>query len=217
MIFAVSAGMPLHAASSEKKENKTVASEDALPSLALDGLPDVWIQGTPVKEWEKDKVYIFEFWATWCGPCLAAMPHMEQLHQAFKNNPHMQVIGVNVMDRKSPESLKEFLRNRPSPLTYAMAVDVDGKKTRDKWLSPMGVNGIPHAFAVKNGKLIWRGHPGKLSEEMMRAMLKPDFLQHLFRGIIPAQTPVHGSSTARFLRERESLPGREERGKCRPF
>ena len=37
------------------------------------------------------------------------------------------------------------------------------------------VNGIPHAFAVKNGKLIWRGHPGKLSEEMMRAMLKPDF------------------------------------------
>ena len=51
MIFAVSAGMPLHAASSEKKENKTVASEDALPSLALDGLPDVWIQGTPVKEW----------------------------------------------------------------------------------------------------------------------------------------------------------------------
>ena len=108
MIFAVSAGMPLHAASSEKKENKTVASEDALPSLALDGLPDVWIQGTPVKEWEKDKVYIFEFWATWCGPCLAAMPHMEQLHQAFKNNPHMQVIGVNVMDRKSPESLKEF-------------------------------------------------------------------------------------------------------------
>ena len=60
MIFAVSAGMPLHAASSEKKENKTVASEDALPSLALDGLPDVWIQGTPVKEWEKDKVYIFE-------------------------------------------------------------------------------------------------------------------------------------------------------------
>lgn len=81
----------------------------------------------------------------------------------------------------------------------------------------MGVNGIPHAFAVKNGKLIWRGHPGKLSEEMMRAMLKPDFLQHLFRGIIPAQTPVHGSSTARFLRERESLPGREERGKLRPF
>ena len=56
-----------------------------------------------------------------------------------------------------------------------MAVDVDGKRTREKWLAPMDVNGIPHAFAVKNGKLIWRGHPVKLSEEIMQAMLKPDF------------------------------------------
>lgn len=87
----------------------------------------------------------------------------------------MQIIGVNVMDRKSPEALKEFLKNRPSPLTYTMAVDVDGKRTREKWLAPMDVNGIPHAFAVKNGKLIWRGHPVKLSEEIMQAMLKPDF------------------------------------------
>ena len=36
---------------------------------------------------------------------------------------------------------------------------------------PMDVNGIPHAFAVKNGKLIWRGHPVKLSEEIMQACL----------------------------------------------
>lgn len=171
----MSAGMPLWAASPEKKEKKTNAPEQDLPSLSLDGLPGVWLQGTQVKEWEKDKVYIFEFWATWCGPCLAAMPHMEQLHQAFKGNPRLQVIGVNVMDRKSPEALKEFLKNRPSPLTYTMAVDVDGKKTREKWLTPLDVGGIPHAFAVKNGKLIWRGHPGKLSEEIMRAMLKPDF------------------------------------------
>ena len=91
----MSAGMPLLAASPEKKENKTAASADALPTLSLEGLPEVWLQGTPVKEWEKDKVYIFEFWATWCGPCLAAMPHMEQLHQAFKDNPGMQIIGVN--------------------------------------------------------------------------------------------------------------------------
>lgn len=157
MIFAVSAGMPLHAASSEKKENKTVASVDALPSLALDGLPDVWIQGTPVKEWEKDKVYIFEFWATWCGPCLAAMPHMEQLHQAFKNNPHMQVIGVNVMDRKSPESLKEFLRNRPSPLTYAMAVDVDGKKPGINGCLQWGLTASPMLLPLKTASLFGEG------------------------------------------------------------
>ena len=174
-LFVMSAGMPLLAASPEKKENKTAAPAEALPTLSLEGLPEVWLQGTPVKEWEKDKVYIFEFWATWCGPCLAAMPHMEQLHQAFKDNSRMQIIGVNVMDRKTPEALKEFIKNRPTPLNYTMAVDVDGKKTREKWLEPLKVNGIPHAFAVKNGRLIWRGHPSQLSEKTMQAMLKPDF------------------------------------------
>lgn len=174
-LFVMSAGMPLLAASPEKKENKTAAPAEALPTLSLEGLPEVWLQGAPVKEWEKDKVYIFEFWATWCGPCLAAMPHMEQLHQAFKDNPRMQIIGVNVMDRKTPEVLKEFIKNRPAPLNYTMAVDVDGKKTREKWLEPLKVNGIPHAFAVKNGRLIWRGHPSQLSEKTMQAMLKPDF------------------------------------------
>lgn len=174
-LFVMSAGMPLLAASPEKKENKTAAPAEALPTLSLEGLPEVWLQGAPVKEWEKDKVYIFEFWATWCGPCLAAMPHMEQLHQAFKDNPRMQIIGVNVMDRKTPEALKEFIKNRPTPLNYTMAVDVDGKKTREKWLEPLKVNGIPHAFAVKNGRLIWRGHPAQLSEKTMQAMLKPDF------------------------------------------
>lgn len=174
-LFVMSAGMPLLAASPEKKENKTAAPAEALPTLSLEGLPEVWLQGAPVKEWEKDKVYIFEFWATWCGPCLAAMPHMEQLHQAFKDNPRMQIIGVNVMDRKTPEALKEFIKNRPTPLNYTMAVDVDGKKTSEKWLEPLKVNGIPHAFAVKNGQLIWRGHPAQLSEKTMQAMLKPDF------------------------------------------
>lgn len=196
-LFVMSAGMPLLAASPEKKENKTAAPAEALPTLSLEGLPEVWLQGTPVKEWEKDKVYIFEFWATWCGPCLAAMPHMEQLHQAFKDNPRMQIIGVNVMDRKTPEALKEFIKNRPTPLNYTMAVDVDGKKTREKWLEPLKVNGIPHAFAVKNGQLIWRGHPAQLSEKTMQAMLKPDFSA----ASLPAKGPDAGAHEWQRYRE----------------
>ncbi len=82
------------------------------------------------------------------------MPHMEHLHQVLKENPNLQIIGVNVMDRKSPENRKEFLKKQAdSP----MAVDVDGKRTKAKWLDPLEVNGIPHVFAIKNGKLIWQG------------------------------------------------------------
>lgn len=168
-------GMTAQAESSRNRENKSSEVNHVLPQLAIDGLPEVWLQGSPVKDWEKDKVYIFEFWATWCGPCLAAMPHMEQLHQVFKDEPLVQIIGVNVMDRKSPDVLKEFLKNRPTTLTYTMAVDVDGKKTKDRWLTPQKVQGIPHVFAVKNGQLIWRGHPLNLTDKMLMAMMKPDF------------------------------------------
>lgn len=47
--------------------------------LPVSGLPTVWLHGEPVNEFAKGKLYIFAFWATGCGPCLQAMPHMEQL------------------------------------------------------------------------------------------------------------------------------------------
>ncbi|MEO8429606.1 MAG: TlpA disulfide reductase family protein [Verrucomicrobiota bacterium] len=40
-----------------------------------------WVQGEPVKGFERDKVYLVEFWATWCGPCLASVPHLNSLHR----------------------------------------------------------------------------------------------------------------------------------------
>src|SRR6266487_2199320 len=40
-----------------------------------------WLQGTEVKSFEKGKVYVVEFWSTWCGPCIVMMPHMSELQQ----------------------------------------------------------------------------------------------------------------------------------------
>lgn len=156
-------------------------SQKKLTALPASGLPKTWLQGVPVTEWEKDKVYVFEFWATWCGPCLAAIPHLEAIHREIEQNGvSAQLIGVNIRDRSSPERLKNFLSKRPTPPSYAIAVDTD-QITEKAWLLPLKVVGIPFAVAVKNGEILWRGHPVRLSAKLVREMTRADYSSNPMR------------------------------------
>ena len=58
-----------------------------------------WIQDgngffKPVKKFEAGKVYVIEFWATWCGPCIASMPHLAELQNKYRGRD-VQVISVS--------------------------------------------------------------------------------------------------------------------------
>ena len=148
---------------------------DGQPStLPVAGLPPIWLQGDPVKEFAPGTLYLFEFWATWCGPCLQAMPHLEALHQKVKDRKDIRIIGVNVMDATPPEKLPAFLKSRRLNPTYALAADgaKDGP-VATRWLRPRGVTGIPHAIAVREGKVVWSGHPTQLDAPMLEALAKP--------------------------------------------
>jgi len=48
-----------------------------------------------VKGFDKDKTYVVEFWATWCGPCKATIPHLTKLQ---KEHPDVTFIGVSVFE-----------------------------------------------------------------------------------------------------------------------
>ena len=67
----------------------TRAQNEQHPSLNIgDPAPPLrireWIKGEPVQGFEKGHVYILEFWATWCRPCIAAMPHLSALAEKRK-------------------------------------------------------------------------------------------------------------------------------------
>jgi thiol-disulfide isomerase/thioredoxin len=133
-----------------------------------------WIQGAPVTEFSKDKAYLVEFWATWCGPCVASIPHLNEIHLKYKDKG-LVVIGQNISE-EDPSLVKSFVAKMGSKMTYRVAVDDVSKSKRgamnETWMLAAGQGGIPTAFLVgKDGKIAWIGHPMKLGESVIEAAL----------------------------------------------
>ncbi len=134
--------------------------------------PETMLQGEAVKDFKKGEVYVFECWASWCGPCVAAIPHLNDLHKQM-GKKGVVITGVNVWeaerDAASAQRAKDFLKAQGGKMSYRVALG--GKAFIKDWLEAAEVNGIPHAFVVAEGKIAWTGHPGQLTAEMLGDIL----------------------------------------------
>lgn len=116
-----------------------------------------WPKGSPVDlaEVKGKKVVVVEFWATWCGPCKASIPHLTEVQKKFKDK---DVIVVGVSDEKS-EVVQPFVDKMGDKMDYTVALD-NGRKTSQGYMKAYNQNGIPHAFIVdKESRVVWQGHP----------------------------------------------------------
>ena len=120
-----------------------------------------WLNGDPVPAFEKGTVYIVDFWASWCGPCRAAMPHMSELNTKYAGK-NVVVIGMNVKE-STQDIIEPFMKQMGDKINFRIALDdMDAGvgKTNQAWLDAVGLPGIPWTFIVdKDGKLAWVGHP----------------------------------------------------------
>lgn len=134
-----------------------------------------WVQGYAVKSLdEKGKLYIVECWATWCGPCVAIIPHMNELHQKYADKG-LVIVGMNVWE-EGIEKAQNFVKAQGDGMSYRVAYS-GGKESNftSAWLTASNTTGIPTAFAVRDGKIIFKGHPGGLSEKTIELMMASDF------------------------------------------
>jgi thiol-disulfide isomerase/thioredoxin len=142
---------------------------DPAPPLALKS----FVKGEPVKEFAKGKVYVLEFWATWCGPCIKSIPHVTELQAKHKN---VVIIGVNVLEDADAD-VKAFVDKMGPKMEYRVAIEA--KKPQDSeaglmsqtWLEAAGQEGIPASFIINgDGKIAWIGHPMELDEPLAKVV-----------------------------------------------
>lgn len=162
-----------------------------------------WIQDgggkfSPVTQFEPGKVYVVEFWATWCGPCVASMPHLAELQKSL-GDKGVRIISISdedletvqeFLDREvrgsgsDPEEDKKTYRQLTS--AYSLTTDPDQSSYQD-YMEAAAQNGIPTAFVVgKDARVEWIGHPMEL-EETLKAVIEDRWDREAFAQEIKAQ------------------------------
>jgi tetratricopeptide (TPR) repeat protein len=97
----------------------------------------------------RGKVVLLDFWATWCGPCRAELPHFQKLMDSYKDNP--LVVFVTVSADITVEAVKKFIKGNKYTFTVLLS-----KGTTEAF----GVQGIPVLFVIdRDGKIRYK-HQG---------------------------------------------------------
>lgn len=103
------------------------------------------------------KVVLLDFWATWCGPCREALPHIQQVAKKFKDEP---LVILSVSLDTNEQAWKEFIEKHE--MTWPQYRDGGFTGPISKMF---GVNAIPHTFTVDADGVLQEEHIGDSSIE----------------------------------------------------
>jgi len=118
---------------------------------------EAWLGNQPDT---KDKFVLIDFWATWCGPCRASIPHLNSLQAKFKDK--LVVIGL------TDEPLNTVKAMKSPQIEYAVATD-----TKARMLSAAQVQGIPHAILIDpSGIVRFEGMPHYLNDQSLGKLIE---------------------------------------------
>ena len=131
-----------------------------------------WIKGEAVTSFEPGKVYVVEFWATWCGPCIAAIPHITELQKKYEEKGVI-VIGQNVAEQDASK-VEPFVAEQGDRIGYRIVMDepsgMQGHMAR-AWLTAAGQDSIPCTMVIdQQGRLAWIGHPLQVAAVVERVV-----------------------------------------------
>jgi thiol-disulfide isomerase/thioredoxin len=125
-----------------------------------------WLKGHAVPRFEKGRLYVVDFAATWCAPCRKSIPHLTELARRYADK--VTLVSVFVLENHKEENSDDIgyvdkvnylIKAMGDKMDYAIAVDVPQQTTARDWK----IHGVPLTVVVNRaGDLAWIGQPEEL-------------------------------------------------------
>jgi peroxiredoxin len=96
---------------------------------------------------EKDKLYVFSFWATWCQPCIQELEEMNELQEAWKQAVNMEIIAVSTDDARTQKRVTPLVKGKDWNYNVLLDTNQDFKRF-------LSIVNIPYTIVVKNGEIV---------------------------------------------------------------
>ncbi len=96
---------------------------------------------------EKDKLYVYSFWATWCVPCIQELEEINDLQDEWKKEVNMEIIAVSTDDSRTAKRVKPMINGKG----WSYNVLLDNNQAFKRALS---IVNIPYTIVVKNGEIV---------------------------------------------------------------
>ena len=121
----------------------------------------------------KGNVVLLNFWATWCGPCIAEIPELNALYNKY-NSKGFEILGISVSDNY--KQLKKFSNKIEVQYKLLFGSSNDMSIIIQNY---GGFYSVPVSYLINREGLVVRGYPGAILGEYWSSLLKDDLLKFL--------------------------------------
>lgn len=132
--------------------SKALTVGDHAPLISV----HAWVKGNPVAQFERGKIYVVDFFATWCPPCNSSMPHLSKIAKEYKGK--VVVMGVDVRENERGNKVqpgaemdakvRKFAKTKGADMAYNVCTDDLKGSMMANWMTASGEHGIPCVFII---------------------------------------------------------------------